>query len=952
MARNTQTEVESDADPPDDSGDGETQLYRTTGPHMSRRTMLKGIGAAGAAAALGTGTVAADHGSTDPVDVPEDGTGDGDNAGVNPARVSDGAQVFGALTMGPAGVLAGKAIGDTVSDNVDAPDIAAETVGDWIYGGYEDRLDTQLQADLHAHADTVANSNRWSFKQLDNRLAVSKNNWIAQAQFEVIKTLNDVKTTTTTTTNTTETNTTSTTTTSGTTGKQEAVDAGVQGVLDAVAPVHRNLLAIETATTLRYASFDAREDAAGISDSDKVTHPVHNAPTGSTVAGVVPVHVTLTDGETVESWALHVTANGDDAVLHSHAQDAALTAGDNPSLPVDATRMYELVDEFSVNSSTGNVEYTHPETGDVIPAYPLNRGADDVHAVYDPTGDRSADDLTYLLGSESVIAPVLPGTDLTIPGMGDYFRERVYPMAATLTSEIETYASDVYDAVAAGEIDVSDLMTPAIFAEELARDWASSGDTGYSRALLAQLGIDTDLQTSMDITVANNTDASTTLDYSAIGETAAFAHSLSNAQDEVTVVVDPGGASDNSGTMHVPAGTETMNVRVEGYTDDPSNPGYVVQDVTLTTSGGTTVTVPVSELAEQDGNVAAGEAWYDELDADGDGSVTISSIDVNYTVTSSDGTTSEYSETVVSTAGLSIRIDASDVAWKYSDARLSTNWRPHGGDPDQWSTAVSEKTTFTGVTLSDTTNGDTLDLTVGFKHDGEPDSSTSPTTYTVPSGKSLNVQLAGTTSNVTAVNITTAAGNTHTVSVPSGTTFVSLPHTDVVSAGSDYTIDTVSVEYNNSSGGTSTATAGTVSQTLSVENVDIPTYDFLTGKWYFTDNAGDGDHVIVATENGDWVELESGDVFKITSATDADGNSLKGVTLSDTNRHSLDVTRVEEEVKRAIETQQAIEDTTPDDITGGGGGGGLGGSAAGAALGAVLGGGVAAYVLSELLGGD
>ncbi|WP_135533244.1 hypothetical protein [Halostella pelagica] len=931
-----ENEVQDTADPPGRaSPDGETQaqLYDTVGPSMDRRSLLKGIGAAGAAATLGTGTVAADHGSDDPIgDAGSDtSTSDGDDGvgtGEAIARASSGAAI-GAMIAGPPGAVVGSTAGATTAY---VPELE-----NWLFGDDESRRLTQLQADIYAHANTTSNQNAWTLKELDKRLAVSKNNWIAQAQFDVINAINNDE------------------------SEASATAAGVDGVLEAAANVQANLLAIESAAIVRYASFDARENEAGITMPDQAVQPVGSALSGEeiVVKGVKPIHVKLVNGDTAQGWALHVLHKGTDAgdverIIHTHAykQQSIINTTDTnaPALPIPETEMWELVDELSYNDSAGRIEYTDPDTGTTIRAGGGIPGGNRPFHVYAP------DNIDGVTVDTALFEPADMGelSGVSTEGLIEYWRTTVYPLISTLASEIETYASDVYTAVESGEITTDDLMTPAIYAEELARDWAQSGDTGYSRALLSQLGIDTDLETSMTVTVAPSESPETTLNYGAIGETATFDHMLSNTDSaSVTVVLDPGGASDGSGTMHVPGGTATCNVRVQGFSDDPSSPSYVVQDVTLTTTAGDTVTVPVSENQSLDGTIASGEAWYDDLDPDGDGSVTISGVDVTYATrsTASDGTTStsQYTETAASGAGLAIEIDASGVGWTYQDAAIATDWRPHGGDPDGWSTAARKKWTFAGVTLTDTTNSDTVDVTAGTAHDGEPVvNDSAPDTYTVPSSRSLTLQLSGTLTNVNSVKVTTAAGDTYTATPSSGV--ASIPHTDIAAAGSSYTIDTISVEYSNSSGGTSTTTAGTVGAEFAVTDVTLPEYDFMTGRWYHTDNKGSDDQIVIATTGGDWVDIETGDVFRIESATDAQGNSLQGVTLSDTNRHSLDVSRVEEEVTRAIETQQTIEDNTEDPTPPGGGGGGAGGSMG--LLGVILGGGALAWAYQHLTDGD
>ncbi|WP_226007381.1 hypothetical protein [Natrinema salinisoli] len=927
MTRNTSTvddEEQANTGPP---VEGDVYEHGSgVGPNgprmsMSRRRVLQGLAAGGAATALGTGTVAADHGANDPIDVTGDGDStNGDHADVDPARIAAGAAVGGALVAGPAGAVAGAGLGyaaGTVENEY-------EVVGDWMYGSYEDRIDTQLQADLYSHAETVQNELIWNAKQFDNRMELAQNNWIAQAQFDAIQKLNELGVEDSTDTTAEE--------------EQQVIDAAVNGVIEASMPALKSALAIESSVNLRLASFNAREEVANIDLANRATKRGH-VDSGENVKGVKPLHLDLLNGDTVEAWGLYQGSpddSYDNELVHEHftypaqAPDtgfAGYAVQELAPLPDDTSRAGEYTGETDENGNTILASALSTQTGvhyDGNVIRPSNIG--DAGIEYD-LGDGTADSFSGLYWN-------------------------LYGLIDTLIGEMETYAAEVYNAVSAGQISVDELITPAIFAEELARDWATTGDTGYSRALLANLGVDTDLETSMTVTVSPTDNPATTLDYGSIGATADFTTTLSNASADVTVTLDPGGATDTDGTMHVPAAGGTLNLRVSPFTDDPSAPAYAVSDVELTTAAGDTVTVAVSEMSDVDGTVAGGQAWYDDLDAGGDGSVTIDAIDVTYSTTDSEtGETSTTTDSVVTAAGVGIELDSPDVGWTYADAALATNWRPHGGVPENWSEAAMQGFVFEGVTLSNTSGPDTLTAEIGFAHDGSPTvNDSAPDTYTVPSDRSIQAQVTGTITNVDAVTITTVGGDSVTSTVD-GEGFATVPHTDFAAAGETFTIDTVEVEYTDPSDSTAyTATAGTVDAELSVENVEIPEYDFMVEKWYDTSNKGEDDEIVIATTTGDWVDVDAGDVFNIESATDVDGNELDGVVLGDTNRHTLDVTRVEEETRRSIELQKKTEEVTDDPTGGGGSGDGSAGSLA--AVGAIVGGGAVAYAISRLRGGD
>jgi hypothetical protein len=891
-----------------EDGEGEVQggtndTYRhgsTVGPSISRRRVLQGIGAAGAATMLGTGTAAADHGSEDPIDItdPNQET-NGDYEDVDPARIAAGAAVGGAMVAGPVGAAAGAGLGFAAG----SLENEYEVVGDWMYGSYENRVDTQLQTDIYSHSTTASNENAWNLQQFDNRLELGRNTWIAEAQFKVIQALNAEE------------------------NESTVVSDGIDGVLNAVAASQESLLAIETAAVLRYASFDAREDIAEIPVADQVTQPGYQ--NMDEVLGVKPLHIDLVNGETVEAWGLHVAGqdnNGNPAeyVVHSHLDQKPLIGTDDPDLPISATRMCDLVEEASHNPDGTyeyeKVEYTGPG-GDTMDTS-MDAGHDAL--LVTPPTDASSDVNSVKLFDPTDLASLSNAPDPA--HLSEWWTVGVYPLISVLCSEIETYAKDVYGAVESGQINVDDLITPSVFAANLARDWSETGDTGMSRELLANLGVDTDLETSMDIVVADQMDPTTVVAAADRGHSETWTHSL--AQESVNIdfaLKFRDAATDGSGGVIVPPnGEPTIRATSSNYTDSQDSPTWAIQSIDVTTAGGTTVTARVG--SDGDGGGIA-ELWHEDL---GSGSYTISTVDVTYT---SGG--SEYTETVAS-PGLDVTLDPVDTGWTYADAALATDWRPHGGVPEEWSTTVRDITSFTGVSMSETSS--TVDVQVAFAHDGDTDGAD---TFTVPDDQGVDIAMvAGDTANVTGVVVSLAnQASDVTATVTDGS--ASIPHADLL-PGDDtgqFEITDVTIEYNDGGGGTATTVAGTVGATLIPETIDIPEYDFLVGNWYSTGNMDSDESAVIVTEDGGWVDIETGDAFKITSATDVDGNAVDGVTLSDTNRHTLDVTRVEEEVTRSIELQQKSEGG------GGAGGGGGGGGGGGMNLGVL---GVGAGALGAL----
>jgi hypothetical protein len=927
------------ADDADAESDGHENAEQAQTHSVTRRQVLGAAAAAGAGATamrLGVSPVAADHGSDDPIDIPTDDPDavNGEYEDVDPARIAMTSAAGGALVAGGIGAVAGGALGYTAG----TVENETEIVGNFVYGSYENRLDTQLQTDVYSHARTVHNENVWNLKQLDNRLDAVETTWIAQAQFECIQKINELGVGDSTDTET-NTDTSTTTTDSTATEEQQVIDAGVDGVLDAAANAQRNALAIETATIIRHASFDAREDAADIPDGEKVTYLPNDGP----VLGVKPLHITLVNGETVEAWGLH-TEDEDDSgntverVVHSHNGDIPIVSTDDPDIPLDsgATQMFELVEEFEYNSDAGRVEYIDPESGDA-----LRTGTDKLnvhHPDYVGAGNKSV----------NLIPDTAEYSDSTGTGLPGWWNTYVYPFTGVLCSEIETYASEVYDAIQAGDIDLGDLTTPSVFAENMARDWSESGDTGMSRELLSSLGIDTDLETSMRITVADQPYPDTVVAPSDRGVSETWSHSLVEATDSVSVAVKFSDGAKSGSDVIVPPGSPTARVTVDALTDDTDSPSYAVKEITVTAGDGTTTTVSIGSDGSGDSSpVGVGGLWHEDLAGSDTGAYSISQIDVTYI---SDG--SEYTETV-SSPSLTVNLDPSNTGWTYADAALATDWRPHGGVPENWSETYKKVDSFRGVSMSEVSGS--VDVQSRFKHDGTGggNSTTSTSTdtssyplYTVPESESLSVGVvSGDTSDVTGIIIGLADQSDHTVDLSSSDNG-SVAHTDLLpdDGSGTYTVTTLTIEYNDGSGGTATTTAGNVDVEISPEQVDIPEFDFMLNKWYDTGTASEDDTIVIADSDGEWVDVQKGDAFKIQSATDVDGNKKDGVTLSDTNRRSLDPSRVEEEVTRAIELEKATEGGGGG--AGGGGGGGGGGSGMLAVAVAALGGG-AAYLYSK-----
>lgn len=861
---------------------------------MTRRTLIK-AGAAGAAAATLPGNVAASHAANDPLGINDDGTEateQHDGQADVPVRIQAGAAVGGAfLPGGPA--LASTALGYDVASDGDF-DADPGAVADYLFGDYyqstEEATNEQLQTDIRAHAGTVKNELGWNIKQIQNRIDLAENNWIAQCKFAIIQGINAGD------------------------SKTSVVNAAAEALYSAATSAQKSMLAIEESVHLRHAAFNAREKAAGIQpDTTTATSgqvATYSGGYGGIVHGIEPVHITLLDGSTYETWALQGervsssnSGSPDGEVLHSHA-------GNSPYfLHPSYSRMDDLVEEATYDDGSSTTLWTSAKDGT---SYTGNSDGFSHLAVYDQSGNAITLHPDSLDEWTSNNPDVISGNGLISHFMAYEFYNRV----DALRSEVETLASDLHDAVAAGDINVDDLVTPNVYAENLARDWSTAGDSGHARGLAAYLGMDSSLKTSMSITVAESDSPSSTVKFDATDPISYGSVSLSSG-GTVDVTLNHRAPRADTGDVVVTDDNGSVTVEVDAITDDPSAPTYVARRVDIRVSS-QTAPIQVRLTGNGDG-VGVGHVPHSDLDTDSTGSYTINQIDV----VSVDGSGTSYTDTIDSTVGVTALISGHSYGVEYPDAGLATDWRPQDSDPDTWDTSEYFEDDYPDYQFSSSSGSADIRVAAFISDDSGGE-------YTVPSDGYLRVEALNST-EVTQVTVTTLNGTSHTIGMSSQDTGF-IAHTTLDSdSTADYVIDTVEVTYDDGTTGapyTDTVDSG-IGTTVILSNTATPVkYDFLVNEWYEVASAGDNS-VTIVTGDAEWVDIDNGDWFKISSATDADGNTVQGVTLSETNRHTLTTDRVKEELQRSVDAQQAIDETTG---SGGaaGGGSGLGGSSLGA----------------------
>lgn len=860
-----------------DDPDGKYRHGASITPSVTRRGLLKAGAAAGAAAAL-PGQAVADHGGNDPIGINDDGTEEDeahDGLANRPVRVAAGGTVAGAMTLTPLGPLAGAALGyDLANGEVDIDAAADYLFGEFIAG---DSVDEQLQVDIRAHAGDVKNELNWTLKQLDNRLDLAENNWIAQSKFAFVQAVNAGK------------------------SKSECINAAEQAIFDAATPVQKSLLAIEEAAALRHVSFDAREDAAdiqfdGSSDtSGKVTY-FHQT---EEVEGLVPLHVTLLNGETHETWAAYCkrTPNSSEPEREiAHSYTGADSGTPDLTLP-NYTRMSEFVEEAAWDSDLSMDIVTDADGN----KYEGLSSVIENYNVYDQAGNP-------LNMQPAFIEDWQASSPAEYSDLNGYVQREFFEFVETLRSEMATFASDAYDAIEEDEINVDKLVTPLVYGEELARDWATAGDTGHARSTLAYLGADSSLETSMDITVAETDAPSTTVTADSTDPLEYTDVSVING-GTVDVTVDHRAPRADTGDVVVQDGDESIEVRVTPYTDDESDPTYIVERVDVYVSS---QAAAVESRVGRDGDGdAVAYIPHSDLDTDDTGDYTIESVDV-VTVDTSGGTDTA---TVDSSVGVTTVINGHDYGITYEDAALATDWRPQDKDPDTGEKDVSRQSyRYEDYQFSSTSGSANIYLRIPYD---SKDESVTPPEYTVPSSGAVELRAFGGSSTATKLHVTNDNGTTVTVDVTDETE-KTIDHTtfdDNTSAA--YQIEKIEIEYDDGSGPyTDTVDSGLTPKVLMSTDVELDRFDFLTDKWYTVVSSVDN-AVSIVTSDGDWVPVHINDRIRIGEALDADGNQLDGVNLSDTNRHTLDTTRLQTELDRSVDAQQTI-----DDVTGGGGGGG------------------------------
>lgn len=296
--------------------------------------------------------------------------------------------------------------------------------------------------------------------------------------------------------------------------------------------------------------------------------------------------------------------------------------------------------------------------------------------------------------------------------------------------------------------------------------------------------------------------------------------------------------------------------------------------------------------------------------------------------------------------------DAGDEdAETFSDSVLATNWRPDDGDPDDHTEA--DETRFEhvteGVTL-DSANDPETDVTVTSMYDPNADATDEDADeYVVDQEGGFNVTVSnpdGSDHTVNEVLVTTDGGTEATVSIDGdGEGGSSIDLND----GDSWELDTIEIVYDDDSD-----TEQTTEVTTGVGVTFDPTSDydpasgmFVVDQWYEVDSMDEDQRVLVIEDTDDGPathDVEEGEWFRIDESLDADGEEMDTVDLTETNRQTTDATRTETEVRRAVETQQSIDEETGS--TGGASGGDGGGSMGIEALAAA--GGIGALIYAYL----
>mgnify|MGYP000445226250 CR=1 FL=1 len=563
-------ENDDENDATGDDSDAEQELYETVGPDagVSRRDVLKGLGAGAAATVGGAGTAYADHGGSDPL-------ADGSDTSTD----TEGSFLDNPTTYGVAATLAGPA-GAFGLKAVEEYDVG-EKVADALFDVF-DNSDSQLQSDTYYHGKTVQQSTRDMLGVIDNHLDGAQHRWIADAKYEVAKKLKNGAT------------------------ESEAVQAARNAVYDAAANLQRNIIKAYEAVVLRHHQFSETVRAhSSLSVGDVLTAPS---------LGLIPFHVELFNGEQVATWGMAIaSASNTDTyyLVHPYAvSDGNSQLSDNNSkqpwsyiVESESELQDRIVSRVDAATSSSNV-VPFSWSGTLLD---VDSGSAQVGVTQLDSNNPA---FAYLTSSwysnELGLSP-----ENTATAASEHISMRVHNRIITAASDAEQIVTDAYSTNIDPDKIATDMITdPVVYTENVAGDWRETGTFGYAQAIALSAGYESDLDAGMDVqvTFAPGTSDEETITYK---DTSLFLDGWSPEHSTSSSSVSDGDFTFNFDV----SGGDTVAVP-QGTSVDVSHASASITSVTVEANyGGSTytladVTGSSVEVAEGDLETFVSDAGY------------------------------------------------------------------------------------------------------------------------------------------------------------------------------------------------------------------------------------------------------------------------------------------------------------------------------------------------------
>lgn len=482
-----QTTEDVDAEDAPAGGEEEQELYSTTGPTITRRDFIRAGAAAGAAAA-GAGTASAATNNT------TDSDGDTTDGGIHdPPNSIDGGELDVSYTLGrdltEAAIMMYTPIGTTLwaADNVS---YAVTNMATWAWGQIsgdgEDKQHDQLALDVNAHARTIKNNLSAMVKQNWNTFQMLNNNALVAGEVAAVKAIKSGK------------------------SESQTAAAAQQKIYDMIAVYEENFYRILESAIVRLVNLFNQQVVAYANDSEwqptihykrHQNDSYHHKPIGTRT-----IKVELVNGDVIETEALacndgKLNDKTESGTVYIHPLFAT-NAGQNGHDLTQKVKNYSNLQDSSSNRRTiDRLSTSWHADDDVDPValyvekYDSNNGR--VYPFWSAANDSGG------------INDVVPSGYAN--GWYDYIGENVLDRAATLTSDMQTYVSDVWDALQSGDIKrVEEIMSPQAWAELMAGDWLETGSTGFPVGVARTGGYSTDLNRTGTYTHIKASDGSET----------------------------------------------------------------------------------------------------------------------------------------------------------------------------------------------------------------------------------------------------------------------------------------------------------------------------------------------------------------------------------------------------------------------------------------------------------